>query len=52
VEKFLVIVGNIFEGHEFFGPFDDGDDACNWAEDNVKLEWLIAHLETPTIASE
>ncbi len=31
-EQILVVVGNVAEGFKFYGPFDDPDDAIEFAE--------------------
>lgn len=43
----IVLVGNIFEGYEFVGPFDEHEDAFIWGETHAKGEWLVAFLVNP-----
>jgi hypothetical protein len=46
--KSIIIEGNIFEGLNFHGPFDNHEDAIWWAEQNLKhAEWLVATLHDP-----
>ena len=40
----IIIEGNIFDGHTFHGPFEDHEDAIEWAERNLKTDWLVATL--------
>jgi len=40
----IIIEGNIFDGHTFHGPFEDHEDAIEWAERNLKSDWLVATL--------
>ena len=45
IEQAIIIVGNIFDGLRFFGPFPDFETACVWAETEIDGEWLVATLE-------
>jgi hypothetical protein len=45
--KSIIIVGNLFDGIYHVGPFDDHEDAIEWADANCKGEWLVATLEAP-----
>lgn len=40
----IVMTGNPFDGYEFFGPFDDVDDACFWADRNAQWEWYSVKI--------
>ena len=47
-EQYLVVVGNPVDGLTFFGPFEDRDDAIDWAEQRDELTgsgWWIAPLQ-------
>jgi hypothetical protein len=40
--KHLVAKGNPFDGVTLYGPFDEGDDALEWAEFNdTEGDWWI-----------
>lgn len=43
VTKAIVIIGTIFDGLSFVGPFDDIEDAFTWAEHHAE-EWQVATL--------
>lgn len=43
-ETWILIVGNVFDGHEFYGPFADFEEAAEWADNNIDSEWLVAKL--------
>lgn len=44
----IIIQGNIFDGHHFHGPFQDCDDAIEWAERNLSnVDWLVANTQAP-----
>ena len=42
----IIIAGNIFEGHKFYGPFPDFEAALEWADKNISGEWLAALLNS------
>lgn len=45
--KYLVAAGNPFDGLDFIGPFEDAEDASNWAEDiisNSGVEWHVVPI--------
>lgn len=45
---YIVIVGNVVDGLSFIGPFDDGEEANEFAEHEFNgLEWISMKL-TPT----
>ena len=46
----IIIAGNIFDGMQFYGPFDGIEDAIEWAEDRLgtNAEWLVARLKEKT----
>ena len=43
----IIIEGNVVDGMSFHGPFDDHEDAIEWAEANLKTDWLVATLQDP-----
>lgn len=45
--KYVVAVGNAFDGVKLYGPFDNADEASNWADANVVEEWNIVDLTDP-----
>ena len=44
---YAVAVGEMFDGINFYGPFDDFDAAELWAHQNADLNWWIVGLENP-----
>lgn len=44
----IIIEGNIFDGLNFHGPFPDHEAAIEWAEKNLKGDWLVATLHPTT----
>ena len=46
---FAVAVGEMFDGVEFFGPFDNADDAQDWADREVGMSsgWWLIQLNEP-----
>jgi hypothetical protein len=45
----IILHGNIFDGFDFHGPFEDHDAAIEWAEQQkFDHEWLVATLNAPT----
>ena len=47
MDNLILVIGNIVDGIEFIGPFTDGEDASEWAENNLKVEWVIGVLNSP-----
>lgn len=48
VKRFIVVVGNVADGHTFFGPFVTHDEALEWAEERDDNEpWVITELWGP-----
>lgn len=45
---FIVVYGNPFDGMTAAGPFNDGEDAAQWAEVNADESWWIVPLTAPT----
>ena len=52
---YAVAVGEMFDAINFFGPFDDFDDAADWADRNAQYNWWVValavsytHLTLPT----
>ena len=44
----IVIVGNILDGLEIYGPFEDMEDARHWAECRYfSDEWLAHRITNP-----
>lgn len=45
---FVVIAGNPFDRMDIYGPFDDGNEAGDWAESELKREtWWIIEVKKP-----
>ena len=43
---YIVSVGNAFDGLSFIGPFDDGEEANEYADRYLTgLEWFVIRLE-------
>jgi hypothetical protein len=43
--KSIIIVGNVVDGLNFYGPFDNAGDAMKYAEDIFKNStWLVTTL--------
>jgi len=45
-DMYIVAAGNPFDGMEVYGPFDDGNDANEWAEHEFRHggEWWVMKL--------
>ena len=43
----MVITGNPVQGFDFFGPFDDPQQAVDWAADLIEADWWVAELTSP-----
>lgn len=43
---FIVVLGNITEGHTFHGPFASFDDAAAWADLQNDIGWVV-ELQKP-----
>lgn len=47
--KHVLVVGNLSDGFEFFGPFENGDEAFEWGSENFLDENLwVATLREPS----
>ena len=46
---YIVAVGEMFDGINFFGPFDTFDDAADWADRNASTGWWVLSLESPEV---
>ena len=45
---FVIIVGNPCDGMSFYGPFEDGNEANEYADERFsKEDWWVARLEAP-----
>ena len=44
----IVVVGNPVDGLEFIGPFNNGEEAIEWANHDPYIgnEWLVAPLQS------
>ena len=51
-KTFIIMSGNPFEGYEFFGPFDNIDDAQDWGEGSREFEWYLVSVKSPLEAYE
>lgn len=40
----LIAAGNLSDGHRFFGPFEDMDQAQDWADRWINEEWRAVDL--------
>ena len=45
--KYVVAVGEMFDSVDFYGPFDEFEDAELWASEGADLNWWILGLEQP-----
>ena len=45
--KYAAAVGEMFDGVNFYGPFDSFDDAELWAGTECGYSWWIVKLEEP-----
>ena len=45
--KYAVAHGEMFDAINFFGPFDEFEDACDWADRFCGLNWWVVGLENP-----
>ena len=47
--SYAVAVGEMFDGVNFYGPFDEFEDASDWAERETGLaySWWVVRLESP-----
>jgi len=48
-KSYVILIGNPVDGLEFIGPFDDGNEATEYAEVKVhrNKEWWLAEMEAP-----
>jgi hypothetical protein len=44
---FIVSVGNLWDGFAVYGPFDNHENAYDWAQSNIKENWHIIEVKTP-----
>lgn len=43
---YVVATGNVVDGLGFFGPFDDVEEAADWAEHEIRNdEWNVFEVE-------
>lgn len=47
MDKAIVVVGPPFEQQTVYGPFENADEACRWADDNPKDYTWILTLHSP-----
>lgn len=47
MEVYIVAVGDMFDAVNFFGPFDSGDAAADWADRNAPTGWWVLKLNDP-----
>lgn len=43
----VIITGNVLDGFEIIGPFDDYDDAVRYAETEGDIFWNVADMALP-----
>lgn len=48
--QYIIICGDIVEGHEFIGPFDCFDDALEYAQSDreIREDYKIVMLQIPS----
>jgi hypothetical protein len=47
----VVVVGNPFDGIRLIGPFEDGNDANEWADENCNNEeWWVVNIIDPSVS--
>lgn len=46
-ERFVIVTGNPIDGVALHGPFDDGNEATEWAEVKLRTEWWNVGLHKP-----
>lgn len=46
MDQFVIVIGNPIDGISIHGPFEDMEDAHEWAENNSD-EWWCAWLREP-----
>ena len=44
--KYLLVVGNPVFGLYFYGPFDEADEAIQYANDHILDLWHVAQFES------
>lgn len=44
----MVVIGTLWDGFEFYGPFKDWDAANNWADGEVDVAGFIVLKEPPS----
>ncbi len=44
---FIITCGDIGEGYNFVGPFENEDDAVEWGEANLGGGWVVMPILTP-----
>ena len=47
-DSFVVAIGNPFDGISLVGPFDDAEEANEWAENHARAnDWWSMHVRDP-----
>lgn len=47
-EQYVVYIGDAFNGATLYGPFDDAEEATQWAEANEQdSDWHVVKLINP-----
>lgn len=44
---FVIVAGNVIDGVNLIGPFEDSDEANLYGDAHVRPEWVVATLEAP-----
>ncbi len=44
---FVILAGNPVDGMTVYGPFDDAEDANDYAENNFDGDWWVTKVEKP-----
>lgn len=54
MERYIVVVGNPADGHFYYGPFDEAEEANAWAEQEDRAngtiagdDWWVVNLNLP-----
>lgn len=43
----VILAGNVIDGLEVIGPFDDAEEAIQYGDDHVDPDWVVADLQAP-----
>jgi hypothetical protein len=52
-QQYIIAYGTLSEGFYFLGPFEDANDANEYASENLRHEqWEVAELHSPPLLEE